>query len=65
MRIIRRVDHVAEGAVMDVVRWLRSLGLGQYENMFRDNAVIKRREENYEELHVDGGISRCRIAGNQ
>ena len=50
---------------MDVVRWLRSLGLGQYENMFRDNAVIKREEENYEELHVDGGISRCRIAGNQ
>ena len=28
-------------------------------------AVIKRGEENYEELHVDGGISRCRIAGNQ
>jgi hypothetical protein len=36
---------VAEGTVMDMVRWLRSLGLGQYENMFRDNAVIKRREE--------------------
>ena len=27
---------------MDVTSWLRSLGLGQYENMFRDNAVIKR-----------------------
>jgi len=50
---------------MDVVRWLRSLGLGKYENVFRDNAVIKRGEENYEELRVDGGISRCRIAGNQ
>ena len=27
---------------MDVASWLRGLGLGQYENMFRDNAVIKR-----------------------
>jgi hypothetical protein len=27
---------------MDVVSWLRSLGFGQYENMFRDDAVIKR-----------------------
>jgi glc operon protein GlcG len=27
---------------MDVATWLRSLGPDQYENMFRDNAVIKR-----------------------
>src|SRR5271165_3262296 len=27
---------------MGVVRLLRSLGFGQYENMFRDDAVIKR-----------------------
>ena len=27
---------------MDVASWLRSLGLGQYENMFRDNAVTPR-----------------------
>ena len=33
---------VAEGAVMDVASCLRSIGLDQYENMFRDNAVIKR-----------------------
>ena len=33
---------MAEGAVMDAASWLRSLGLGQYENVFRDNAVIKR-----------------------
>ena len=30
---------------MDVVSWLRSLGFGQYENMFCDDAVIKRGRE--------------------
>jgi len=50
---------------MDVGALVRSLGLGKYEKLFCDNAGIKRGEENYEELRVDGGISRCRIAGNQ
>ena len=27
---------------MDVVVWLRSLGLGKYENAFRDNEIIEK-----------------------
>ena len=27
------------GAVMDIVVWLRSLGLGRYEAAFRDNEI--------------------------
>ena len=27
------------GSIMDVGDWLRSLGLGQYETDFRDNAI--------------------------
>ena len=30
---------------MDVVSWLQSLGFGLYENIFRDDAVIKRGRE--------------------
>jgi hypothetical protein len=29
----------SSGAIMDVVVWLRSLGLGQYEAAFRDNEI--------------------------
>ena len=42
----RRAGHVALGSleamwglVMDVGGWLRSLGLGQYEEKFRDNRI--------------------------
>jgi hypothetical protein len=36
-------DHdegtLSRGAIMDVVVWLRSLGLGKYEAVFRDNDI--------------------------
>ena len=28
-----------QGVIMDVVVWLRSLGLGQYETVFRENEI--------------------------
>ena len=30
------------GAIMDVVVWLRSLGLGRYEAAFRENEINER-----------------------
>ena len=30
------------GAVMDIVVWLRSLGLGKYEAVFRENEMTER-----------------------
>ena len=33
-------DYV--GAVMDIVVWLRSLGLGQYETAFRENEITEK-----------------------
>jgi hypothetical protein len=30
---------VSRGAIMDVVVWLRSLGLGKYEATFRENEI--------------------------
>ena len=32
-------SHVSLGAVMDIVVWLRSLGLGKYEAVFRENDI--------------------------
>ena len=37
VRSIMRAGRV--GAVMDIVVWLRSLGLGQYEAAFRENEI--------------------------
>ena len=40
--MLRLDDHVlwqSWGAVMDIGRWLRSLGLGQYEEAFRKNEI--------------------------
>jgi SAM domain (Sterile alpha motif) len=33
------VQTLVWGAVMDIVVWLRSLGLGRYEAAFRDNEI--------------------------
>src|SRR6202795_4832453 len=41
-RALRLDDHMrwqSRGATMDVVVWLRSLGLGKYEAAFRDNEI--------------------------
>ena len=35
--LVRRSSNAV--AVMDVVVWLRSLGLGKYEAAFRDNEI--------------------------
>ena len=34
-----RIRYAARGAVMDVVAWLRSLGLAEYETAFRENKI--------------------------
>ena len=34
-----RIRYAARGAVMDVVAWLRSLGLEEYETAFRENEI--------------------------
>ena len=49
---------------MDVTSWLRSLGFGLHGHVSRQRRQ-QTREDNHEELHVDGGIARCRIAGNR
>jgi SAM domain (Sterile alpha motif) len=50
---------------MDVVVWLRSLGLGKYEAIFRENDIDETvlpslTHENLKELGV-GPVSHCRI----
>jgi SAM domain (Sterile alpha motif) len=38
-RIQQRTPPLIAGALMDIVLWLRSLGLGKYEAAFRENDI--------------------------
>ena len=56
--------HLSRGAIMDIVVWLRSLGLGKYEAVFRENEIDETvlpslTEEHLKQLGVTALGHRC------